>query len=60
MENLKIKKNKIGRLKYIPNLKQLKELYKKIESKEITNEERLANSRLWQNKMVWIKEKNGG
>ncbi len=37
MENLKIKKSK-GRPAYTPNIEQLKELYKKIDNKEITNE----------------------
>ena len=39
-QNLKIKeKNKRGRRKYQPNIEQLKELYKQVENKTITNEE---------------------
>ena len=38
MENLKIKKSK-GRPKFEPNVKQLKDLYKQVADKTITNEE---------------------
>ena len=39
-QNLKIKEtNKRGRRKYQPNVEQLKELYKQVEDKTITNEE---------------------
>lgn len=44
MENKKLKKSKIGRKPYIANKTLLKELYIKIKNKEITNEERMANS----------------
>lgn len=46
MENKNIKKSK-GRPAYIPNIKQLKELYKQVADKTITNEERMANCPLW-------------
>lgn len=46
METKKLKKSKIGRKPYIANKKLLKELYVKIANKEITNEERLANSKM--------------
>ena len=52
MENKKLKKSKIGRKPYIANKKLLKELYEKIKNKEITNEERLANSTV-------VKKQNG-
>lgn len=45
-KNLKIKKSK-GRPKYKPNIKQLKELYRQVKDKKITNEERMANRPLW-------------
>jgi len=39
MENQNLKIKKVGRPAYIPNKKQLKELYKKIDNKELTNED---------------------
>lgn len=39
MENLKINKKLKGRPAYIPNIKQLKELYSQVADKTITNEE---------------------
>ncbi len=42
MENLKIKKSK-GRPQYHPNIEQLKELFREVANKKITNEERLEN-----------------
>ncbi len=39
MENKELKNNKIGRPKFIANVQQLHNLYKKIENKELTNEE---------------------
>ncbi len=51
MENLKIKKSK-GRPQYIPNIEQLKELYKKIDNKEITNEQGWNLARLQKNNLV--------
>lgn len=38
MENIKSKKSK-GRPAYVPNICQLKELYKKIDDGELTNEQ---------------------
>lgn len=38
MKNIKVNKRK-GRPQYIPNPIQLKELYQKIDNKELTNEE---------------------
>lgn len=35
----KLKNKKVGRPKYQPNIKQLKELYRKVEEKTITNEQ---------------------
>lgn len=45
MENKNIKKSK-GRPAYIPNFSQLKELYKRIDNKEITNEQGWQIARL--------------
>lgn len=42
MKNLK-NKNKVGRPKYLENKQLLRELFRKIDNNEITNEERLAN-----------------
>ncbi len=55
MENVKIKKslqNRVGRPKYKENTKELKELFKQVANKEITNEQRLETSKMSQNKMV--------
>ena len=54
MENIKIKKSK-GRPQYIPNIEQLKELFKQVANKTITNEERMASGSVArkQNGMNW-------
>lgn len=39
MENKNTSKRSKGRPKYIANIEQLKELYKRIDNKEITNEQ---------------------
>ncbi len=58
MENKNIKINKKrGRPKYYENIVQLKQLFKQVKDKKITNEERLEVSTLQKNKMVPIKEK---
>ena len=44
MENLK--NRKLGRKPYIPNEQLLKELYKKISDKKLTNAEAWRNARL--------------
>ena len=43
----KLKNKKVGRPKYHPKISQLQDLYKKIENKEITNEQgwRIAKCR---------------
>lgn len=46
MENKKLKKSKIGRKPYIANKNLLKELFIKIENKEITNAEAWTIARL--------------
>lgn len=53
----KLKNKKVGRPKYQPEVSQLKELYKKIESKEITNEQGWQIAKCRQNKVVSIKAK---
>lgn len=42
----KLRNKKIGRKPYIADTKLLKELYVKIANKEITNEERLEDSKM--------------
>lgn len=61
MENLKIKKNKIGRPKYKADEKLLKDLYIQIANNEISNEERLENSTVvGKTKWYELKKKLGG
>ena len=48
----KLKNKKVGRKKYQPNIKQLQYLYKKIENKEITNEQGWRIAKCRQNIMV--------
>ena len=43
MENINIKRLK-GRPQYIPKIEELKELFKQVENKTMTNEERLEFS----------------
>lgn len=57
MENKNTSKRSKGRPKYIVDIPKLQELYKRIDNKEITNEERLEYCKMQKNKMVWIKEK---
>ena len=40
----KLKNKKAGRPKYQPNIEQLKQLFKQVSEKTITNEERLEDS----------------
>ncbi len=40
----KLKNKKVGRPKYEPNIKQLKQLFEQVLEKTITNEERLEDS----------------
>lgn len=54
MENKNIKKSK-GRPAYIPNIKQLKELYKQVADKTITNEEAWRQAGI--HKTLWYKLK---
>ena len=54
MENKNIKKSK-GRPQYIPNIKQLKELYKQVADKTITNEEAWRQAGI--HKTLWYKLK---
>lgn len=42
----KLKNKKVGRPKYEPNIKQLKQLFEQVSEKTITNEERMANSKM--------------
>lgn len=39
MKNKKLKNKKRGRPKYVPNIEKLRELYKKIDNNELTNEQ---------------------
>lgn len=41
-ENIRINKHSKGRPSYQPNIEQLKELFKQVADKTITNEERMA------------------
>lgn len=47
MKNKKLKNRKVGRPKYNENIEQLKQLFKQVKDKKITNEERMANRPLW-------------
>lgn len=42
----KINKRSKGRPQYIPKIEELKELFKQVENKKITNEERLEVSKM--------------
>ena len=42
----KLKNKKVGRPKYQPNIEQLKQLFKQVSEKTITNEERMANCKM--------------
>ena len=44
MKNKNTSKRSKGRPKYIADIPKLKELYKKLDKNEITNEERMAES----------------
>ncbi len=46
MENIKLKKNKIGRPKYQPNIEQLKKLYAEIRKRHYNKWTGLAKSKL--------------
>ncbi len=48
----KLKNKKAGRPKYQPNIEQLKQLFKQVADKTITNEERLEVSKMRKNKVV--------
>lgn len=52
MENKNTSKRSKGRPKYIVDIPKLQELYKRIDNKEITNEERLEYCKMQKNKMV--------
>lgn len=45
-KNIKKSRNSVGRPKYIPNTKQLKELFKQVADKTITNEDGWKMARL--------------
>jgi hypothetical protein len=51
MENKNIKKSK-GRPQYVPDFNQLKELYEKIDNKELTNEQGWNLARLQKDNLV--------
>ena len=53
----KLKNKKVGRPKYIPKVSQLRELYKKIESKEITNEQGWRIAKCGKTKWYQLKRK---
>ena len=42
----KLKNKKVGRPKYEPNIKQLKQLFEQVLEKTITNEKRLEDSKM--------------
>lgn len=48
----KLKNKKAGRPKYLPNIKQLKELYQQVKEKTITNEQGWVLARLQKNEVV--------
>lgn len=56
MENKNTSKRSKGRPKYIANIEQLKELYKKIDNKEITNEQGWNLARLQKDNLVQAKK----
>ena len=57
MENIKLKKNKIGRPKYQPNIEQLKKLYAEIKKGSITNEKACQKANCHKTKWFELKKK---
>ena len=53
----KLKNKKVGRPKYQPNIEQLKQLFKQVSEKTITNEEAWRSAKCRQDQMVWTKAK---
>lgn len=48
----KLKNKKVGRPKYQPNIEQLKQLFKQVSEKTITNEEAWRSAKCRQDQMV--------
>lgn len=48
----KLKNKKVGRPKYEPNIKQLKQLFEQVSEKTITNEEAWRSAKCRQDQMV--------
>lgn len=57
MENIKLKKNKVGRPEYQPNIKQLQKLYAEIKNGTITNEEAWQKANCHKTKWYMLKQK---
>lgn len=57
MENKKLKKSKIGRPKYQPQIEQLQELYRQVAEKTITNEQGWILAKCKKTKWYQLKKK---